>query len=281
MSTSVQEASGGQVVRRQQEKTTVVSMIQALGPEIQRALPRGMDGDRIARLALTCIRKDKALADCTPESFAGALLTAAAMGLEPGINGQAYLVAYGRECTLIVGYQGFVDLFWRSPLAKQISAHAVHENDEFDYEYGLDPKLTHKPAKSDRGKVTHYYAAATLMTGASVFLVLAEDEVKELRKGARKSSIADPMRWMQRKTAVRQLIKMLPKSAELNRAIEADERPGTELQAELVAAQERPQIAATDQGNVDTTTGEVIEGEVLDDDTPATAPDEPPGWDTP
>ena len=43
---------------------------------------RGMDADRIARLVLTEIRKTPQLAECTQQSFAGALLTASALGLE-------------------------------------------------------------------------------------------------------------------------------------------------------------------------------------------------------
>lgn len=205
--------------------------IQSLRPEIQRALPNGMNADRIARLALTCIRKEPKLQKCDTLSFAGALLTASALGLEPGVNGEAYLVPYGRECQFIIGYQGMVKLFWQHPLAQDISAHAVHEADEFDYNYGLDPRLHHKPARGDRGPVTEYYAIAHLTTGARPFLVLSPDQVKALRGGKTGSSgnIADPMKWMERKTAIRQLLKTMPKSATLSHAIDADEQTGTEL----------------------------------------------------
>lgn len=249
-----------------QQRPTIASTIAQLKPEIARALPKHLDADRIARLALTAVRKDRKLAECTPESFAGALLTAAALGLEPNVNGEAYLVPYKGECTLIVGYAGFAKLFWQSPLAKHIDAQAVHENDDFDYAYGLAPYLTHKPARGDRGAVTHYYAAATLTTGASAFVVLSKDEVKALRGGKVGTSggIADPQHWMERKTALRQLVKLLPKSAALNAALTADERTGTDLHAERVAERE-PQAIAPQQA-IDTVTGEVM--------------DEPiPGWD--
>ncbi len=177
-----------------EQPRTVMQMVQALGPEIQRALPKGMDADRIARLALTVIRQsdiearkirkpENSLANCSPESFAGALLTASALGLEPGVNGECYLVPYKGECTLIVGYQGLARLFWQHPLAKHIDAQAVHVNDDFDYGYGLAQYLRHKPAAGERGKITHYWAAAELSTGASAFVVLTVDEVKALRGG--------------------------------------------------------------------------------------------------
>jgi recombination protein RecT len=144
---------------------TIPQFIQKLQPEIARALPKHMDGDRIARLALTVVRQSEieaqksrkpgnSLMNCTVDSFAGALLTAAALGLEPGVNQEAYLVPYKGECTLIVGYQGFAKLFWQHPLAKHLDAHAVHANDEFDYAYGIAQYLRHKPAKGERGQIT-------------------------------------------------------------------------------------------------------------------------------
>lgn len=216
---------------------TVTTMIQSLVPELQRALPKHMDADRVARLALTIVRKDPKLAECDPYSFAGALLTAAAVGLEPGVNDEAYLVPYGKECQLIIGYQGMAKLFWQHPLARHLDAQAVHDGDEFDYAYGLDPYLIHKPGKGDRGKLTHYYAAAALSTGAKAFVVLTVDEVKQLRGGKvgpdARFKGGDPMHWMERKTALRQLFKLVPKSANLVRAIAADEQVGSELQRDM------------------------------------------------
>lgn len=255
-------------VQQNRQKPTVASMVTSLAPEIQRALPKHMDGDRIARLALTAIRKDKNLGACTPESFAGALLTAAAMGLEPNVHGEAYLVPYKGECTLIVGYQGYAKLFYQSPIAKHLDAQTVYSNDEFSYEYGLNPSLTHKPAKGDRGSIVAYYAVATLTTGASSFVVLSPDEVKALRGGKVGTSgrIPDPMHWMERKTVLRQLFKTMPRSAELNRAIDTDERDGSELHRELVderAAIDTPRAALT--GPTEPDADGVYPAEVVDD----------------
>lgn len=222
------------------QQPTIAQFIGQLQPEIARALPKHMDADRVARIALTIVRQSEiearkrggaSLADCTPGSFAGALLTAAALGLEPGVNNECYLVPYKGECTLIVGYQGFAKLFWQHPLAKHLDAHAVHENDDFDYAYGLTQYLRHKPARGDRGKVTDYYAVAELSTGASAFVVLSAREVKDLRGGkvGPSGQIPDPQHWMERKTVLRQLVKLLPKSANLSAALAVDEQPGSTL----------------------------------------------------
>lgn len=264
--TTVQAA----VAKRETEQPTIGQVIQRMRPEIQRALPKGMDADRIARLALTVIRKDPKLALCTPESFAGALLGAAALGLEPGVNGEAWLVAYEDrrnnviECQLIVGYQGYAKLFWQHPMAKHLDAQAVHAKDDFDYAYGLDPFLRHKPALGDRGDVIAYYAVATLTSGGSAFVVITPEEAKALRGGKvgpSSAKIADPMRWMERKTAVRQLVKMLPKSPMLARALDTDERGGHELHRQQIA--DVTPAPALEPG-VDTRTGEVHDGELVD-----------------
>lgn len=265
---------------------TIGQVIQRMIPEIQRALPKGMDGDRIARLALTVLRTDQqaaikrgkpkdALVNCTPESFAGALLGASALGLEPGVNGEAYLVAYAGECTLIVGYQGFAKLFWQHPMAKHLDAQAVYSGDEFDYGYGLTPFLIHKPLKTGgRGTITHYYAVGGLTSGASGFVVLTVDEVKALRANTRSQQIRDPQHWMERKTALRQLVKLLPKSPMLARAISADERSGSDLHAEQVA-----EITPTDGAPALPVGTDQVTGEVLDA-VPVEDPPAEPDWPT-
>lgn len=280
-----------EIDRISEKARPVAQFIERLRPEIARALPKHLDGDRIARLALTVVRQSirqagggKSLADCSPESFAGSLLTAAALGLEPGVNQEAYLVPYKGECTLIVGYQGLAKLFWQHPLAKHLDAHAVHEHDDFDYAYGLGQYLRHKPARGDRGVITDYYAVAELSTGASAFVVLSTDEVKALRGGKSGPSgqIADPMHWMERKTALRQLVKLLPKSTNLNAAIAVDEHKGSTLlergvpQAIGDGAMEalppaiehetEPTERVTAEHLVNRGTGEVIDPELVDPD---------------
>lgn len=260
--------TGNSIARATENRApSLAQVVQQMQPEIARALPKHMDADRMARLALTALRQTPKLAATTPESFCGALLTAAALGLEPGLNGESYLVPYGRECQLIVGYQGLVKLFWQHPLAKHIDAQAVHANDHFDYAYGLDPYLTHKPAIGDRGDIIAYYAVASLTTGAKVFTVASADEVKKLRGGkvGPSSNVADPMHWMERKTVLRQLVKMLPKSTMLQNAVQADETLGSQLSAHQVPAAIADGQGVTDAlepapADVDPDTGEVSQG---------------------
>lgn len=207
---------------------TLVEALQSMAPEIQRALPKHMSGDRIARITLTEVRKNPALAKCTPGSFFGALLTAAALGLEPGVNGECYLIPYKNQCELVVGYQGVAKLFWQHPLAKRLSAEYVCEADHFAYDKGLVARLEHTPAAGDRGKIIGYYAIAELSTGAMAFDYFTAEQIKALRGGVvGTKGVADPEHWMERKTALKQVLKLMPKSVELVQATAVDETVGS------------------------------------------------------
>lgn len=270
----------GAVAKREQAMTNRSRFIEQLGPQIARALPAHLSGDRVTRLALTAVRQTPKLAETDQMSFAGALLTAAALGLEPNTPaGEAYLVPYGSETQLIVGYQGMAKLFWQHPMAASLVAEAVYADDEFEEVLGTGGHLRHvknrKVKPAEKGEPILFYAHARLTTGAEQWVVLTPEEVKALRQGREGPSgkIADPQRWMEKKTCIRQLFKLIPKTPNMQTALHADEKGGAEL---YKAAAERvsepahePQhieriavngVGATDEVHadvVDTQTGEV------------------------
>lgn len=259
------EAARNQVARRangQQDDPVarLGGLVERMKPEMARALPKHLDADRMTRLVLTTIRKTPQLADCTPESFLGSVMTCSQLGLEPGTD-EAYLIPRRNkgvwEATCVIGYQGYAKLFWQSPQAKHIAAEAVYEADDFDYELGMEPRLYHKPAMDERGKVIAYYAVATLTSGGSAFVVLSPEDVVKLRGPQRPSQIADPMHWLEKKTALRQLVKLLPRSSSLNAALANDGAVRTD-----------PAPAALDQA-----VPVYIDAEPVDDPLPAEEPD--------
>jgi recombination protein RecT len=229
------------------EPPSTAKLLKALTPEIGRALPAGMDPDRIARLVTTEIRKSRnaknagiakqSLEDCTQESFAGALLTSSALGLEPGVLGECYLIPYRDnrrrvvECQLVIGYQGIIKLFWQHPRAARVDAQCVYANDEFRYSKGLNPILEHMPAPGDRGEPIAYYAIVEVTGAQPLWDVFTVAEIKALRRGkvGPSGDIKDPQRWMERKTALKQVLKLAPKTSRLDSAIRTDEHSGTYL----------------------------------------------------
>ncbi len=242
-------------VTRPQPADLFVHQLNNMRGEIEKALPRHMSGERFVRIVVTEVRKTPKLAMCTPVSVFGALLTASALGLEPGLNGECYLVPYedrkhGRtECQLILGYQGVAKLFWQAPQAAFLDTGYVCERDHWVYQKGLDPVLEHTPATGDRGKIIAYYAVAGLSTGARQFEAFTPDQIKRLRGGKVGSSgdIPDPEHWMERKTALKQVLKLMPKSTELYAAMSADEQIHTVADAQQIVS------------GVDLATGEITE----------------------
>ena len=160
-------------------EATLVTAIQQMAPQIEAALPKHIDPGRIARVAMTAVRQNHKLAQCTRESFLGGLLVASQMGLE--INtplGHAYLIPYAGKATLVVGYKGIMDLAYRTGLCKTISAEAVYDGDLFDYELGITKKLTHKPPKTgERGQVIGYYGYYLLENGGFDFVYWTHEQV--------------------------------------------------------------------------------------------------------
>ncbi|MCD9194249.1 recombinase RecT [Streptomyces albireticuli] len=223
---AVRAQQAGQVQPATEPALTLAHQIDRMRPEIARALPAHMDADRIARIALTTLRRTPKLGECSPESFLGALMTCSQLGVEPGgPTGEAYLVPFKGEVTFVLGYRGMAKLFWQSPMAKSLSAQVVYDGDFFEYEYGLDQRLVHRPALTGRGKAIAYYAVATTTTGGSAFVVLSPEDIEKHRKH---SSFPNGGPWrdhyeaMARKTCVRELFKLLPTSVELAQATAHD-----------------------------------------------------------
>lgn len=235
-------------------------------PEIARALTgTALDPERFTRIALTTIKQSRGLMACRPQSVLGALMTCAQLGLEPGPLGEAWLVPYKDVCTFIPGYRGLIKLAWQSEKLRHIDAHVVNDGDDFDYAYGLEPFLRHKPTRGKRGEITDVYACATFHGGGSAFVVLSVEDVEGFRNRSAAERAGKDSPWktdwdaMAKKTAIRQLAKFLPMSTGLSRALVAE---GTV----------RTSVTET----VEEVAGTVIDGEVVEPDAPEPAAEQDP-----
>ena len=76
------------------------SFLEKLKPQIANALPRHMNAERMARLALTAFSTNADLQQCSAQSIAGSIMTAAQLGLEPDTPmGHAYLLPFNNNAT--------------------------------------------------------------------------------------------------------------------------------------------------------------------------------------
>lgn len=251
------------VVQSAKQPTTLLGVVRS--PSFQKqmalAMPKSMTPDRLTRIVMTECRKTPALMKCAPESFYGAVLQCAALGLEPGSAlGHCYLLPFGNgkdksgrpNAQLIIGYRGMIDLARRSGQIISLQAWTVHAQDTFNYQLGLNPDIEHVPASvADRGPVTHVYAVAKLKGGGVQFEVMSRAEIEKIRS-ASKAGNSGPWssHWdeMAKKTVIRRLFKYLPVSIEAVRAVEIDEKTD---RGEATTDQDFLDAEFIEKGNVD------------------------------
>ncbi len=271
-----------QAVQQSQGQPTLTQLIERMKPEIARALPRHMDPDRITRIALTVLKQTPKLGDCDPATFLGALMTASQLGLEPGPLGEAYLVPYGRTVTFIPGYRGLAKLAWQSGQVESITAEIVGEHDEFDFQMGDDPHITHRPSLDDPGDAIAAYAVIRIKGGGVMRGVMSVAAIEKIRKRSRAAGsgpwVTD---WdeMAKKTVLKRTLKLAPLSTELQTAAQLDGSVRTDV-TRLEDAKVTPEHDLADQvapaqvieqtpaGPVDVATGE-LPNDVLVEDPPA------------
>lgn len=224
---------------------TIVDMIHAMEPEIKKALPAVITPERFTRMALTAVSNTPDLEKCTPMSFIAALMNAAQLGLEPNTPlGQAYLIPYKNkkkgvlECQFQIGYKGLIDLVYRNENVQTIQAQVVYENDEFEYELGLNSDLRHVPAWSDRGEMIYVYALFKLQNGGYGFEVLnREAVVAHAERYSPAYGSYSPWKTdfeaMAMKTAIKKVLKFAPLKTDFARAIETDESIKSEIAIDM------------------------------------------------
>ena len=223
---------------KKETTVSIQSLIEKSAQELGKALPAHMRPERIVRIALTTLRMNPKLYQCDPQSFLAALFQSAQLGLEPNVEGQAYIIPYNSKRGLVaqfqIGYKGYIELFWRHQSSVSLQMESVHEEDSFNYDLGAN-EISHVPPSfgQKRGAVIGYYAVAHLANGGRAIKVMSKDEAIEYGKKYSKTwngqSFDQETPWakefdaMAKKSVLKQLMKLLPKSVEIQRAIAMDE----------------------------------------------------------
>lgn len=219
---------------RNPAKANLTAMIHRMEGEIKKALPSVLTPERFTRIVFTALSANQKLSQCTPQSFLGAMMQAAQLGVEPNTPlGQAYLIPYRNkgqiECQFQLGYKGLIDLAYRSGEVTDIAAHEVHENDIFEHELGLTPKLVHKPVMKNRGPVIAYYAVFHTKSGGYGFQVMSREDVNDFARKTSKAYDSASSPWktyfdeMAKKTVLKKALKYAPLKTDFARAMAADE----------------------------------------------------------
>lgn len=259
------------------------AMVKQYGDDFRAVLPSHIKPEQWIRLAQGALKKGRKTGNRTdleiaagnnPGVFLSSLLDAARLGLEPGTE-QYYLtprkVKGQLEILGIVGYQGLIELMYRAGAISSVVAECVYANDTFSFRPGQDDIPVHDIDwdSEDRGKLRLVYAFARMKDGATSKVVVlnrsAINTIKTSAQGADQQyspwQTNEPAMWL--KSAVRQLAKWVPTSAEYMReqlrALRdvANEAPGQSMPQPYIPADQPVDVShlAID---------EVLEGEVID-----------------
>jgi recombination protein RecT len=203
--------------------------------QISQAIPKHVTAERIIQLCTMVIARNPKIKDCDTASIIGAVMQASILGLDVTPQfGQFFFIPRKNkntgqiECVPLIGYKGYIQLMRRSGEVSTVYAHVVRQGDYFEYEYGLNPKLSHRPADENRGELTHAYAVIRFKDGGFIFEVRTKADVMKAKAHSQaKDSDYSPWNteeeeWMWRKTAVRGLSNYAPLSAEFITAAVAD-----------------------------------------------------------
>lgn len=257
-----------------QRENGPAALVKQYSNDFASVLPSHVKADTWVRLAQGALKKGKRQSDGrfdlevaaanNPGVFLAALLDAARLGLEPGTE-QYYLTprkVNGRlEILGIVGYQGHIELMYRAGAVSSVVAEVVHERDVFRFQPGRDEIPHHEIDwdAADRGPLRLVYAYARMKEGGTSKVVVLNRAAIQAIKASSQGANSEYSPWQKHeaamwlKSAVRQLQKWVPTSAEYRRE-------------QLRAAAEAHRVATspTAPAGADMPQAEYVEGEVLD-----------------
>ena len=220
------QAAGAAQMANAPRKTFEGLLRQAM-PKLQAVMPKVMNPERLYQIGVACYRQDSKLGACDPTSILSCLMKCSTLGLEPsevdGL-GRCYIIPRKGRATFMLGYRGMLELMRRSGEIESIQVRAVHEGDEFSYEFGTNQYLSHRPCDAPGG-LTHVYLVAKLRGGEEYVNVMTRSQVDERRKRSQSGSSgpwSTDYEAMALKTVVRDSYKWLPCSTGLREAMEAD-----------------------------------------------------------
>jgi len=168
-----------------------------------------------------------------PASLFASILHCAEMGLNPSqMVGEFFFIPYRDSITPILGYKGLITLLMRSSKVKKIWSEVVYEDDDFEYELGLEPKLLHTPnhhSIRNSKNIKCIYACAKIDNDV-IFKVMFKNEIQNIINMSKVpnelffNDKKDPEQWMAKKTVLKQLAKLMPKDDDrLKKAVSMDD----------------------------------------------------------
>ncbi len=224
------------------------------------------------RLSMLSARNNARIFSCTGPSLMESIMQAAHLQLRPGaLHKECYLVPYWNnkigqdECVLIPGYQGLIKLMTQDGRVKKVESRLVYPRDDFDVQFGTDPKIHHVPwpwnqpggvgqvaedADNSTDNPSASYSVATMDPGMFLFEMMEFDEMEQIRQASLKrtkntgpwaSPVTRPQ--MYRKCPIRRISNYLPRSDEFDKVLLREAR----AEGEIPDEEPEPQQSRTER----------------------------------
>jgi recombination protein RecT len=248
------------------------NFLDPVGEEIAKVIPQNtVTAAALTRIVITAVNKSPKLRECTQASILACTLDIAAVGLMPNTpQGFAWLIPYKNndkggvyECTLQIGYRGFVELSYRSGQVKIIQADVVREGDEFEHEKGTETRLRHikdvTPGRSQRALIAAW-AIIELIGGGRNLEIMDAEELARIQKQAEKFKSSPAWQhWpdeQRKKTVLKRMLKILQigSTPMIQKALEIEAK--TAIPVEQEALPITPQVTFDDPPPSETTIAE-------------------------
>lgn len=220
------------------KQITIRDEVDMMAPQFKAALPPHIPVERFIRIVMTAINGDPDLVAADRRSLFESAMKCAQDGLLPDKREAAFVVfntnvakkgepaKYVKKVQYLPMVWGLVKKVRNSGELESITAHVVHENDEFSYSLGDSEAIAHTPLlKGNRGQPVLAYAIAKTKDGGIYREMMMRDEIDAVRNFSKaKDAWTGPFQLeMWRKTVIRRLSKRLPMSTDLERTIQRDD----------------------------------------------------------
>lgn len=181
-----------------------------------------MNFNREASFAIQILTANPYLAKSEARTIINSVVNIALTGLtlNPALK-YAYLVPRGGKCVLDISYMGMIKLLTDAGAVKWVDASVIYANDKLKFSKGSNPFIEHEPVLTNRGEKIGAYAIAFLRDGGFQFEILSKDDVEKVRltseswKNEKTRHYSPWENWedeMWKKTALKRLFKLLPKT---------------------------------------------------------------------
>jgi recombination protein RecT len=208
---------------------TIKDLVRSQQPAIEAQLAGALNSGAFVRAAISEINKSDDLLQATSASVLGSIMLAAQLKLEIGpALGHFYLTPRKEKgvqiCLPIVGYQGLIELAYRSGRVGKIETFLVREGDKFDYGANSERGrfFDWNPADYDENRAwTGAVVTAQILGGGVVWAYMPKEKILERRPSHWKyTPWATNEEEMARKTLVREVSPYLPKSTDFGLAVQ-------------------------------------------------------------